>query len=158
MRKPAGSIGLISRWQTSTGQLAALFGLAGGAVVLALLGQLTGVGATRLSEPGHSETVDLLFEDGPGGSITVSEATRTRQPIVIAPREHGFVRTALRSLARERQAEGTGAAIPFRLGRTDAGNLWLRDLASGRLLYLDAYGPQSASSFGKLLALRTRSE
>jgi putative photosynthetic complex assembly protein len=127
------------------------------AMICAGIARTTGFGATRLAEPSSGVSVDLHFEDGPAGTIRVTEATGGSAPVIIMPGESGFVRTALRSLARERQAAGIGAEVPFRLGRTDDGRLWLRDIATGRVLYLDAYGPQSAQSFARLLGLQPRS-
>lgn len=146
-----------SRRLTSTYQLAGMAGLVVVAMISAGIARTTGFGATRLVEPTGGVSVDLRFEDGPAGTIRVSEASGGSAPVIIMPGESGFVRTAVRSLARERQAAGVGAEVPFRLGRTDDGRMWLRDIATGRILYLDAYGPQSAQSFGRLLGLQPRS-
>jgi putative photosynthetic complex assembly protein len=132
--------------------IALLGGLILLSLVLAATARLTGVGATRIAEPVGGIHVDLRFEDLPGGGIRVVDVAAVLPPQVIPPASDGFVRVALRSLARERPAVGASADTPFRLGRLDNGRLWLRDLATGRLLYLDAYGADNAKSFGKLIA------
>lgn len=137
--------------------LTAAVGLVVTVVGLAVAARTTGIGATRLAEPTQGISVDLRFEDGPRGTIRVSSASGEISPVIIAPGQDGFVRTVVRGLARERQAQGFGSEMPFRLGRTEAGRLWLRDLATGRLLYLDAYGPQNASHFARLVRLESGS-
>jgi putative photosynthetic complex assembly protein len=125
--------------------IALLGGLILLSLVLAATARLTGVGATRIAEPVGGIHVDLRFEDLPGGGIRVVDVAAVLPPQVVQPASDGFIRVALRSLARERTAAGASADTPF-------GRLWLRDLATGRLLYLDAYGADNAKSFGKLLA------
>lgn len=144
----------LARRTTSTYQLAGMVSLVIVAMICAGVARTTDFGATRLAEPSSGVSFDLHFKDGPAGSIHVSEVTGGIAPVTIMPGESGFVRTAIRSLARERQAAGIGPEVPFRLGRTDDGRMWLRDIATGRVLFLDAYGPQSAHSFARLLGLQ----
>ena len=125
--------------------------LAGSAILLAGVASRSDVGAARLSEPAVSYSVDLRFDDAPDGGIRVTALSGAPRSVVLAPGQDGFVRVALRSLARERRIIGQGPEQPFRLGRQDDGRIWLRDLATGRLLYLDAYGHTNAQAFARLI-------
>lgn len=134
--------------------LGVMAALIASSIVMAGVARSTGVGAARLDEPEGGQSADLRFEDGPAGTIRVVDITGARAPLILHPGKDGFVRVALRSLARDRRASGSGAEIPVRLGRLDNGRLWLRDLATGRTLYLDAYGQENARSFAQLLEPR----
>ncbi len=136
--------------------LAGIIGLVLTVLALVAVARTTNVGASRLAQPVGGTTIDLRFEDGPGGSIRVIDVAGRLPEQVLLPGQEGFVRVALRSLARERLAAGLGREIPFRLGRLDDGRLWLRDLATGRLLYLDAYGQENARSFARLIGPQPR--
>jgi putative photosynthetic complex assembly protein len=140
-----------AHWTAPRFMLTAATGLIGAAMLMAGVASRTDIGATRLTDPAGGRTVDLRFEDTAEGGIRVAAISGTPHAIVLAPGQDGFVRVALRSLARERQAAGHGADLPFRLGQQDDGRLWLRDLATGRLLHLDAYGQGNAQSFARLL-------
>lgn len=140
-----------TRWTAPRSLLAAVATLLAVTVLLAGAARYTGAGATRLTEPAGGRWLDLRFEDTAGGGILVTDIADRMPPQRLVAGQDGFVRVALRSLARERRNEGAGADIPFRLGRQDDGRLWLRDLATGRLLYLDAYGHANAKSFARLI-------
>lgn len=114
------------------------------------LGQPDWHWASRISEPVGSAAVDLRFEDADGGFIRIVAASRNGDPLLIPPGQDGFIRTALRGLVQERRTAGAGPETPFRLGRTDDNRLWLRDLSTDRLLYLDAYGYHNAQRFARL--------
>lgn len=146
-------IGARSTTAASRLMLGAISGLAVLSIALAGAARTTGVGASRISVPDSGVSVDLRFEDASAGAIRVLDTTGARAPIVVPPGQDGFIRVALRSLARDRLTDGGGAGseIAFRLGRTADGRLWLRDLATGRVLYLDAYGHENARSFARLL-------
>jgi putative photosynthetic complex assembly protein len=131
--------------------LGGVVALVAATVLLAGAARHTGAGATRLAEPTGGRSLDLRFEDTSGGGILVTDVAGRMPPQQLVAGQDGFVRVALRSLARERIAEGAGPDRPFRLGRQDDGRLWLRDLATGRLLYLDAYGYANAQSFARLI-------
>jgi putative photosynthetic complex assembly protein len=120
-------------------------------IALAGVASYTGIGVSRLKEPAAIRVVDLRFEDGAAGRIIVTDVSGRLPPRTIEPGRDGFVRVALRSLARERAATGIGREVPFRLGEQADGRIWLRDLATGRVLLLDAYGHANRTSFAQLL-------
>ncbi len=108
-------------------------------------------GSTRIALAAPINTTDLRFEDRADGAIVVRSVEAPATARVLEPGTNGFVRVALRSLARERHAAGTGAEVPFRLTRQPDGRFWLEDLATGRRIGLDAFGAANAKSFAQLL-------
>ncbi|HRD75114.1 MAG TPA: photosynthetic complex assembly protein PuhC [Hyphomicrobiaceae bacterium] len=122
------------------------------AISLAAIARYSGIGASRIGEPHAVRVIDLRFEDQAAGRILVTDVSGRLPPRMIEPGKDGFVRVALRSLARDRALIGIGSEVPFRLGEQADGSIWLRDLATGRLLLLDAYGHANRTSFSQLLA------
>jgi putative photosynthetic complex assembly protein len=125
-----------------------------GALVLATF---LAVAAVRLSgidvrEPdaAAAQTRELRFEDRPDGGINVID-DRSGQAVDTLHGENGFVRGALRALARERKLRGLDHTQPFVLiGRTD-GRLTLEDPATGQRIDLESFGPMHAGAFARLL-------
>jgi integrase len=71
--------------------------------------------------------------------------------VVVVAGEQGFLRGALRALARERSLRGLGPEHPFLLiGRAD-GRLTLEDPATGQRVDLESFGPTNAGVFRRLL-------
>ena len=94
----------------------------------------------------------LKFEDRVDGSIAVIDARDGGLIDLIAPGSNGFLRGALRGLARERKRMGQGAEVPFMLvARTD-GRLTLDDPVSKRQIDLKSFGPTNASVFEQFLS------
>ena len=77
---------------------------------------------------------------------------------VLAPGTEGFIRAALRGLARDRRREDLGPGKPFRLSAWPGGGLTIEDMATGRTLDLRAFGHTQAEAFGRLLAAATGEE
>lgn len=122
-----------------------------------LLATLMAVAAVRLSgvdvrEPdaAATQTRALNFEDRQDGGITVIDHA-SGQTVATLHGENGFVRGALRALARERKLRGLDHTQPFMLiGRAD-GRLTLEDPATGQRIDLESFGPMHASAFARLL-------
>jgi putative photosynthetic complex assembly protein len=129
-------------------------------VAALLLATLLGATATRMAGVQVSmpdapalTTRALRFEDRPDGSVAVIDAASGAQLQRIEGPQ-GFVRGALRGLARERKREGIGPDAPFELiGRAD-GRLTLRDPATGKRIDLESFGPTNAAAFAQLLTQR----
>jgi putative photosynthetic complex assembly protein len=128
------------------------------AIGLLLLLSLLSTAAVRYSgvsvrEPDAAAvaTMRLHFQDRADGSIAVLDAV-TGSEIERVHNEGGFLRGALRALARERRLRGLGAEQPFELiGRAD-GRLTLVDPATGERIDLESFGPTNAGVFAQLLA------
>jgi putative photosynthetic complex assembly protein len=91
----------------------------------------------------------LHFEDRPNGDIAVVDAL-SRQEVARFQGEQGFVRGALRALARERRRNDLGPEQPFELTGHVNGRITLRDPATGMRLNLESFGPTNAAVFSRL--------
>lgn len=120
-------------------------------IALAAAARMTGIGATRIATIVPVETRDLRFTDQRDGSITVVDAATDGTVDVVAPGTNGFIRGALRGLARERKQHGVGAGPAFRLVRWDDGRLTLEDPVTSRIIDLAAFGPTNAAAFAGYL-------
>ena len=127
-----------------------------GTVVLATLLGVTAVrvSGTRIHEPDAASvsTRLLRFDDGPQGSVRVFDA-RTGQHLQDLHGEQGFLRGALRALARERRMRELGPAQPFELNARADGRLTLIDTATHARVDLESFGPTNAAVFARLLTL-----
>jgi len=93
----------------------------------------------------------LRFEDRPDGSIAVLDAQSRELVDTVAPGTNGFLRGALRGLARERKRRGIGEEPPFLLAARADGRLTLDDTATQRQVDLKSFGPTNAEAFQRLL-------
>ncbi|WP_431281990.1 photosynthetic complex assembly protein PuhC [Humitalea sp. 24SJ18S-53] len=93
----------------------------------------------------------LVFEDRTDGAVTVREPAAVDAFAVLDPGTNGFIRAALRGMARERMREAQGQEIPFRLVAWDDGRLTLDDPATGRRIDIKAFGHSQAEAFARLL-------
>ncbi|WP_407522617.1 photosynthetic complex assembly protein PuhC [Methylobacterium oryzisoli] len=125
--------------------------LTGFAVVAVAIGRVSDVGTTRLPEAQAVQVLDLTVQDRSDGAVALSDARDGRLVATVQPGEDGFLRAALRVMAQARLREGLPREPPFRLTRWDNGTLSLDDLASGRRINLEAFGPTNAAAFARLL-------
>ena len=120
------------------------------AIAAAGFGRATHVGTVSVAESKAWQSIRVRFEDRPDGAIVMLDASGSERARVPAG-QGGFVRGVLRSLARERAQSGIGAGPAFELTRWQDGRLSLQDLATGRRIEIDAFGPTNAASFRTLL-------
>ena len=121
------------------------------AVMTAATSRWTGIGVTRMSESAVVESRLLRFDDRTDGAVVVSSSPESRVLAVLEPGTHGFIRSVLRGLARERRLQGIGSDPPFELTRWNDGRISLADRGTGRRIELDAFGPTNAAAFSALL-------
>ena len=100
---------------------------------------------------GESRTRRIVFEDQTDGSIAVLDGTDRQKFTEVEPGEDSFVRGVLRGFARERKAHGVGRQPSFELTYTEAGILILYDPETGRDVVLNAFGPDNARAFARLM-------
>lgn len=94
----------------------------------------------------------ITFADRADGGIIVRDATDGGTVAVLAPETNAFIRSVMRSLVRERRRLGLGDAAPFALLREPSTHqLSLTDMATGRRLELQAFGPSNFGAFATLL-------
>jgi putative photosynthetic complex assembly protein len=115
--------------------------------------------ATPLPAASPVTVLHLSFRDRPSGAVEVRDADHDEALVhVIAPGTNGFARGVLRGLARERRAEGVGAAPPFTLTRWSDGRLTLEDPQTKRQLSLEVFGPSNAQPFADLFTVAPATE
>lgn len=132
----------------------ALFGAAaliGFTLIMAGTARLTGIGTTTVPEAAPVESYELRFVDRPDGAVALYEASDDHLVTVLAPGTNGFVRSAVRGLARERKLSGIGPAQPFRLTRWADGRLSVTDPSTGREINVEAFGPTQVEAFVAIL-------
>ena len=121
-------------------------------IALAGAARLTGGGHVALPGAVPVETRSLLFADRADGGVSVRDARTGASVAELAPGEGGFVRGALRALARTRRGHGVGAAAPFHLTRWRDGRLTLADPTTGGHVELAAFGSVNLAAFAPLLS------
>lgn len=120
---------------------------------------VAGVGATRMGliSPGAAEAssatavtaADMRFADMDDGGVLVTVVDQGER--IIPPATGGFVRGVLRGLVRDRRAQGLGPEQPFRVTEWSDGKVTIEDLATGRVVKLDAFGPTNRQAFVDLM-------
>jgi putative photosynthetic complex assembly protein len=123
-----------------------LFAIGAGATV-----RLTGYGHSHMTPPAIVESMDLTFEDSANGVVNIYRAGDHSLVRAIHPGESGFVRVAMRGMARERLVAGVGSAPPFQLARHTNGQYTLTDSATKKVLDLNAFGADNLRAFAQLM-------
>ena len=110
------------------------------------------LGFDPVDQPGREIVArDLRFEDRPGGAVAVFD-NRDQSLVELVPGgENSFVRSTLRSMARDRRRDGAGSEVAFHLAGHADGRLTLTDPVTGRRLDLVAFGSDNAKSFSRWL-------
>lgn len=123
------------------------------AIVLAIVAtvRLTGTVDTWTPLGPAVATRDLRFTDAENGAVAVFDATSAERIALVQPGDGGFLRVVLRGLARTRRRRGIGAEPPFRLTRWADKALSLEDTATGKRIYLNAFGVSNADMFAQFL-------
>jgi len=136
---------------------AALFGTAAliaFTIVVAMMGRQGGVGVTTRPVMEPIETRQLFFSDRQDGAVEILEPGRAEPLLVLDPGTNGFVRGAMRGLARERRIRGIGAEVPFALVYWEDGSLTLEDTQTGHTVDLGAFGATNFELFPRLLTMQ----
>lgn len=129
---------------------------AAAAIVLFAIGsagfaRMSGLGRSTMPTSTQVEQRALLFEDGADGAVLVRDAVGKSVVDVIQPGAFGFVRVAMRGMARDRKIHGVGADKPFMLTRWADHRVTLDDPETGRRLDLAAFGRVNGEAFERLL-------
>ncbi len=125
------------------------------AAAAAVSASVTGVGATReAAVAGQAvERRALRFADAPDGAILIYHGGTGELAARLPPGGDGFLRGALRSMARGRMLAREGAARPFVLTRWSDGRLTLDDSVTRMHVAVSAFGPTQVESFERVFAL-----
>lgn len=94
---------------------------------------------------------DVQFWDRAIGGIAIRDARSGDVIAVLEPGTNGFIRGVMRGFARERRSQGFGHEPPFTITRWSDGRLSIADPLTGRQVELDAFGPDNARAFARLL-------
>jgi putative photosynthetic complex assembly protein len=110
---------------------------------------VAGVGATRLGliSPATAEASDAQ----PVAYADMRFADMDDGERIIPPATGGFVRGVLRGLVRDRRARGLGSEQPFRVTEWSDGKVTIQDLATARVIKLDAFGQTNRQAFLDLM-------
>ncbi len=114
------------------------------------LAQLTGFGKWQAEIAPATESVSVAFADRDDGAVVATDAGGA-EVLVFSPGKHGFIRSALRALARDRKLAKLDPAAPFTLSRHEDGKLMLTDPLTGARLILNGFGAPNAAEFAQLL-------
>lgn len=93
----------------------------------------------------------LLFEDRADGAVVVRDGVDASEIEVFASGTNGFVRGAMRGLARERRKHGVGRDVPFQLVLRQDGRLQIADPVTSASIDLVAFGPSNVAPFARIL-------
>lgn len=124
----------------------------------AVAARTTGAGATREAESAGRpvERRVLRFADAPDGGILVYDGATGALAGRLAPGGDGFLRGALRAMARERHLARIGPERPFVLTRWSGGGLTLDDSVTRMHVAVSAFGPTQVASFERVFAMTAR--
>jgi hypothetical protein len=132
---------------------------AGGIIAFALVS----VGLVRITGNGPDQRAaatamqrSLSFQDQGDGSVLVTDG-KTGEKLTSLYGEQGFVRGALRALARERHSRGIGSAPPFDLVAHVDGRITLMDPSTGQRVDLESFGATNVAEFSRFLAMQPES-
>ena len=118
-------------------------------LILVAVVRYSGVDIRHADSP--SQQVRLLrFADMDNGDIGVVNA-QDGSELARFSGEQGFMRGALRAMARERKRRDIGPMVPFELHARTDGRLTLIDPATQMRLDLESFGPTNAGLFAQLL-------
>ena len=118
-------------------------------LILVAVVRYSGVDIRHADSP--SQQVRLLrFADMDNGDIGVVNA-QDGSELARFSGEQGFMRGALRAMARERKRHDIGPMLPFELHARTDGRLTLIDPATHMRLDLESFGPTNAGLFAQLL-------
>ena len=133
--------------------------IAAAALLSLVLLTVTGVrlSGASIREPDAAAVATRLlhFEDRPDGSIAVIDAA-SAQEIARVDAEGGFLRGAMRVMARERRMRGLGPEAPVELIGRAGGRLTRFDPATRQVIDIESFGPTNAASFARLLPTGTQ--
>ena len=139
------------RWVLLTVGFILLFSLGSVAVV-----RMTGNGPDQTRGTVAVERT-LRFEDRSNGDIAVIDG-KSGDLLTTVQGEQGFLRGAVRALARERRTRQLGSEQAFQLIASADGRLTLYDPATSQRVELGAFGPTNAGVFAPFLAMQAASK
>ena len=118
-------------------------------IAAAAIGRHTSHGAPQPAPPIASRL--LRFADLPDGRVGVTDAATGGTVAILAREKDSFIRATVRDMTISRRLVGQRVGAPFQLTAWEDGRLTLTDVANGRALELEAFGPTNEGAFARLL-------
>ncbi len=131
--------------------LYAAIAMIGFAATATVFGTITDIGTVRNGFGEPAAIRDIVISGSIDDRIEVIDARSNSVIASYAQGEGGFVRGSMRALSRIRFATDVNGTEPYRLIRWRNGALTLSDTVSGERIFLDAFGPDNAAVFAKLI-------
>jgi putative photosynthetic complex assembly protein len=152
------TITMETRANTSGVPRIALLGAAGMIALAFLTAGAARLGGVTFTTPTAAmvATQDLRFEDQADGGIGVWRVSDNARVDTVPPGTNGFIRGALRGLARSRKQDQLSRDAPFRLTAWADGRLTLEDLTTHETIDLEAFGKTNEQAFADILMQATR--
>jgi putative photosynthetic complex assembly protein len=119
-------------------------------LTITTIAQTTGVGKWRAEVGAPSEQLSLAFADRDDGAVVATDPANGVEVFVFSADKHGFVRSALRAVARKRKLAGYDAGAPFTIARHEDGKLTITDPLTGSRIVLNGFGAPNAAEFAQL--------
>ncbi|MDZ7812801.1 MAG: photosynthetic complex assembly protein PuhC [Ideonella sp.] len=127
--------------------------------LLAVAGvRVSGLSAQQQPDAPSLSVRQLHFEDQADGGIAMRDAQSGALLGTVAPGTNGFLRSAMRGLARERKRQSQGSEMPFELHARADGRLTLIDPGTQRRIDLESFGPSNMAVFAQLVRPTTLSK
>jgi putative photosynthetic complex assembly protein len=121
------------------------------ALVLAVIGKFTGIGADRVVNGAVVETHRVTMMIGADDSVTL-KSVETGAVIVGFDKGHGgFLRGAIRAFGLKRNQMKIAPDAPFVVTRWESGRITLNDPATGHQVPVDSFGPMVTKMFAPLV-------
>lgn len=133
------------------GVLYAAAGMIGVTIALVIAAQTTGFGRVENPEGEAVRSVKVRFEERPDGSMVALRGTSNRVMAVFESTTKGFVWGVVRGMDRQRKLEEVDSDAPYTVTYWDNGQLSLSDDLTGRIVYLNAFGPTNLKNFARVL-------
>lgn len=134
--------------------LYAALGLVAFTIVVVVAARLGGVEPSFKPDAQVVQMRDIRFKDLPDGRITAQDATTGATIDEIPAGGNGFIRVAMRALARQRRVHKVGSEPPVRLVALSDGSVMLEDPSTGKRINLRAFGEDNARSIAYLISAK----
>jgi putative photosynthetic complex assembly protein len=127
------------------------FALIAFAAAAIIFGQTTGLGTVSASNGNPVGIRDIVLTIKPGDMLSVTDAISGEEIASYAPQEGGFVRGSMRAFNRMRFVDTVETSQPYRIIQWENGAVTLSDTVTGERYFLNAFGPDNAAAFAKLI-------
>lgn len=135
-----------------SGALIGAGALAAFAILAVAIGRFGGIGVSQMEPAPLVATVSMTVADRADGAIVLEDSATRRLIETIEPGKDNFIRATLRGFGQARLRAGYTREQPFVLTSYADGSLTLADETTGRRVNLEAFGPENAGAFARLLA------